>query len=65
MQIKNVDIFNLQDCERFLNENPDSDLADAVRERQRRLLDEIFRTNKRDEEARKAQINSCKKKCNG
>lgn len=62
MQIKNVDNFNLQDCERFLNENPNSDLADAVRLRQRQLMDEIFRANKRDEEARKAQISSCRKK---
>ena len=58
MQIKNVDNFNLQDCERFLNENPNSDLADAVRLRQRQLMDEIFRANERDEEARKAMINS-------
>ena len=62
MQIKNVDNFNLQDCERFLNENPNSDLADTVRVRQRQLMDEIFRANKRDEEARKAQISSCRKK---
>lgn len=62
MQIKNVDNFNLQDCERFLNENPNSDLADSVRLRQRQLMDEIFRANKRDEEARKAQISSCRKK---
>lgn len=62
MQIKNVDNFNLQDCERFLNENPNSDLADAVRLRQRQLMDEIFRANERDEEARKAMINSCRKK---
>lgn len=62
MQIKNVDNFNLQDCERFLNENPNSDFADSVRVRQRQLMDEIFRTNKRDEEARKAQIISCRKK---
>lgn len=62
MQIKNVDNFNLQDCERFLNGNPDSELADAVRVRQRQLMDEIFRSNKRDEEARKAQIHSYMKK---
>lgn len=62
MQIKNVDNFNLQDCERFLNENLNSDFADAVRMRQRQLMDEIFRANKRDEEARKAQISSCRKK---
>lgn len=62
MQIKNVDNFNLQDCERFLNENPNSDFADSVRVRQRQLMDEIFRANKRDEEARKALISSCRKK---
>lgn len=62
MQIKNVDNFNLQDCEKFLNENPNSDLADAVRLRKRQLMDEILRANKRDEEARKAQISSCRKK---
>ena len=62
MQIKNVGNFNLQDCERFLNENPNSDFADSVRVRQRQLMDEIFRANKRDEEARKAQISSCRKK---
>lgn len=62
MQIKNVDNFNLQDCERFLNENPNSDFADSVRVQQRQLMDEIFRANKRDEEARIAQIISCRKK---
>ena len=62
MQIKNVDNFNLQDCERFLTENPDSDLSDAVKVRQKQLMDEIFRAKQRGEEARKAQIISCRKK---
>lgn len=62
MQIKNVDNFNLQDCERFLTENPDSDLSDAVKVRQKQLMDEIFRAKQRGEEARKAKINSCRKK---
>lgn len=62
MQIKNVDNFNLQDCERFLNQNPDSHLADAVRVRQGQLMEEVFLSKKKDEEARKAQISSCRKK---
>ena len=62
MQIKNVDNFNLQDCERFLNQNPDSHLADAVRVRQGQLMEEVFLSKKKDEEARRAQISSCRKK---
>lgn len=60
MQIKNVDNFNLQDCENFLKNNPDSELAGAVSARREKLMDEIFQSKKREEDARKKQIQSYK-----
>ena len=62
MQIKNVDNFNLQDCEKYLNENPNSELANAVKIRQTQLMNEILQSRKKDEETRKTQINSYREK---
>lgn len=65
MQIKNIENFNLQDCEEFLKDNLNSEkdnlngeLVDLVRGRQKRLMDDIFRAKRKDEEAWKEQIHS-------
>ena len=58
MKIKNIDNFSLQDCEKFLKENPYSELTDAVRTRQKQIMDEMFRNNRKNDEARKQQIHS-------
>lgn len=56
MQVKSVDIFNLHECEEFLRKYPDDEQANAVRRRQKQLLDETFRLKKKEEESRKEKI---------
>lgn len=56
MQIKNIENFNLKDCENYLNNHPDSEWVDAVKSRQAQLRDEIFRINKREDEERKRRV---------
>ena len=40
MQIKNVEHFNLQDCDNYLKNNPNGELVESVRLRQKQLIDQ-------------------------
>lgn len=42
MQIKNISDFDLQECEKFLQENPQGEMADEVKVRQLQLIDALL-----------------------
>lgn len=62
MQIKSIDNFSLQDCKRFLQENPSSEMFDAVKFHQAQLLNQIAKEKRKNEQARKDAIKSYVKK---
>lgn len=56
MQIKNVENFNLQDCESYLKNNPNGELAESVRLRQKQLIDQTNQVSREKDEERKRQV---------
>lgn len=47
MQIKNVENFNLQDCDNYLKNNPNGELAESVRLRQKQLKEQTIQVNRK------------------
>ena len=58
MQFKNINEFNLQECERFLNDNPNSERAEEVKSRQKQLMEELSHIDSPEDEVRNQQIRS-------
>ena len=56
MQIKNVENFNLQDCDSYLKNNPNGELAESVRLRQKQLIDQTNQVSREKDEERKRQV---------
>lgn len=58
MQIKNVENFNLQDCDNYLKTNPNGELAESVRLRQKQLIEQTIQVNRKKDEERKREVHS-------
>ena len=58
MQIKNVEHFNLQDCNNYLKNNPNGELVESVRLRQKQLIDQTNQVNRKKDEERKREVHS-------
>ena len=58
MQIKNVENFNLQDCDNYLKNNPNGELAESVRLRQKQLIEQTIQVNRKKDEERKQEVHS-------
>lgn len=58
MQIKNVEHFNLQDCDNYLKNNPNGELVESVRLRQKQLIDQTNQVNRKKDEERKREVHS-------
>ena len=58
MQIKNVENFNLQDCESYFKNNPNGELAESVRLRQKQLIDQTNQVSREKDEERKREVHS-------
>ena len=58
MQIKNVENFNLQDCDNYLKNNQNGELVESVRLRQKQLIDQTNQVNRKKDEERKREVHS-------
>ena len=56
MQIKNVENFNLQDCDNYLKNNQNGELVESVRLRQKQLIDQTNQVSREKDEERKRQV---------
>ena len=60
MQIKNVENFNLQDCDNYLKNNQNGELVESVRLRQKQLIDQTNQVNQKKDEDIQIQKNLLK-----